>query len=129
MITGIGVDTATVARIEKSMQRESFAAGVYGAAELAGFAAHGPARAAEAAAGAWAAKEAFGKALGTGLAGFALPEVQVLHTEKGAPYFAFDGAAAATVQNKKLKAHLSITHEGGAATAFVVLESPLTPDP
>ncbi len=123
MIVGIGVDTATIERIEKSLQRPGFAAKVYGQAELAGFAAHGPARAAQTAAAAWAAKEAFGKALGTGVAGFALPEVQVLHNEKGAPYFAFAGAAADIVDAGKLKAHLSITHEGGYATAFVVLET------
>ncbi len=123
MIIGIGVDTATVARIEKSLQRQSFAQKVYSPDELAALAAHGPARAAESAAAAWAAKEAFGKALGTGVAGFELAEVQVLHKENGAPYFAFAGSAAQIVESQKLKAHLSITHEGGYATAFVVLET------
>ena len=122
MIAGIGVDTATVERIEKSIARESFYTRVYGEAERAALDVLSPARKAQSAAGAWAAKEAFGKALGTGVSGFELHEVQVLHDEKGAPYYAFSGRAAAIVESAGLKAHLSLTHEGGFATAFAVLE-------
>ena len=122
MIAGIGVDTATVERIEKSIARDSFYTRVYGARERAALDALSPARRAQSAAGAWAAKEALGKALGTGLSGFVWAEAQVLHTADGAPYFAFDGAARAAMEEKGLTAHLSITHEGGFATAFVVLE-------
>ena len=66
----------------------------------------------------FAAKEAFGKALGTGLLReFALCETEALRDENGAPYFSFSGRAAAL-----MTAHLSLTHEGGTAAAFVVLE-------
>ena len=65
MIAGIGVDTATVERIEKSIARESFYTRVYGPEERAALDALSPARRAQSAAGAWAAKEALGKALGT----------------------------------------------------------------
>ena len=122
MIAGIGVDTATVERIEKSIARESFYLRVYSEAERTALDALSPARKAQSAAGAWAAKEAFGKALGTGLSGFALTEAQVLHNADGAPYFFFDGSTLDAMQTKGLTAHLSITHEGGFATAFVVLE-------
>ena len=123
MIAGIGVDTATVERIEKSIARESFFERVYGAQERAALTALSPVRRAQSAAAAWAAKEAFGKALGTGVDGFALNEVQVLHTENGAPYYAFSGAALRIVEERHLSAHLSLTHEGGLATAFAVLET------
>ena len=122
MIAGIGVDTATVERIEKSIARDNFYTRVYGAQERAALDALSPLRRAQSAAGAWAAKEALGKALGTGLSGFVWTEAQVLHNTDGAPYFAFDGALLAMIGEKKLTAHLSITHEGGFATAFVVLE-------
>lgn len=73
--------------------------------------------------GNFAAKEAFGKALGTGLLReFALCEAEALRDENGAPYFSFSGRAAALMQARGLTAHLSLTHEGGTAAAFVVLE-------
>ncbi len=122
MIAGIGVDTAAIERIEKSIAKESFYTRVYGAAERTALDALSPARRTQSAAAAWAAKEAFGKALGTGLSGFVWSEVQVLHDEHGAPYFAFDGSAAELMALRALKAHLSLTHEEGLASAFVVLE-------
>ena len=84
MIAGIGVDTATVERIEKSIARDNFYTRVYGAQERAALDALSPLRRAQSAAGAWAAKEALGKALGTGLSGFVWTEAQVLHNADGA---------------------------------------------
>ena len=123
MIYGIGVDTAAIARVEKSMARPSFVRRVFGEAERAQLAGRGAHAAASAAAN-FAAKEAFGKALGTGIftAAFSLPEVQVLRGESGAPYFAFSGRAAGLLRRRRITAHLSLTHEGGLATAFVILE-------
>lgn len=120
MIYGIGVDTATIARLEKSMASESFVQRVFGAAERAYF--ENIQYRSESVAAAFAAKEAFGKALGTGLSGFAWNEVETLHNEQGAPYLSFSGAAADLMREKSLHAHLSLTHEGGFATAFVILE-------
>ena len=65
--------------------------------------------------------ELLGKALGSGLAAFALAQAQVLHTEDGAPYFAFSGALEQQMAAAGLQVLLSLTHEGGFATAFVVL--------
>ena len=122
MIYGIGVDTAAIARLEKSMARPAFVQRVFGAQEQALLAGRGRHAAASAAAN-FAAKEAFGKALGTGIfTAFSLPEVQVLRRENGAPYFAVSGQAAALLTEKGLTAHLSLTHESGLATAFVILE-------
>lgn len=122
MIFGIGVDTASIARMEKSMANPAFAARVFGEAERALLAGRGR-RAAASAAANFAAKEAFGKALGTGIfKAFDLREAQVLRAETGAPYFALSGRAAALVQEKGLKLQVSLTHEGDLATAFVILE-------
>ena len=44
-------------------------------------------------AAAFSAKEAFSKALGTGISGFNLNEVSLLHKENGKPYLEFSGKA------------------------------------
>ena len=79
-------------------------------------------RAASAAAD-FAAKEAFLKAAGTGLREpFALCEIQALRRENGAPFYHFTGGTARWVEQQGLCAHLSLSHDGGAAMAFCVLE-------
>ena len=70
----------------------------------------------------FAAKEAFLKAAGTGLGGFALTDLTVLRKESGAPYFALTGPAAEWTAANALTPHLSLTHENGLACAFVILE-------
>lgn len=122
MIKGIGVDTTTVERVAESMQNEHFLQRVFSAEERALFAGRSEKHAAESAAGCFAAKEAFLKAAGRGLGGFALADIAVLRKESGAPYFVLAGEAAQFCKQNALRAHLSITHEGGLATAFVLLE-------
>ena len=70
----------------------------------------------------FAAKEAFLKACGTGIGGFALCEIQVLRKESGAPYYALTGQAAAWLEENRITAHLSLSHDGGLAQAFTILE-------
>lgn len=120
MIYGIGTDMATVARIEKSMARPGFMERLFGPQELELFQKRG--MRAETVAANFAAKEALSKALGTGLAGFVWTQAQALRTQTGAPVFAFSGEAAQWMEAQGLTAHLSLTHEGGFAAAFVVLE-------
>lgn len=122
MILGIGVDTVRIARLEKSLASPAFLQKVFGEEERALLAATAPTRRAERAAGCWAAKEAFLKAAGRGLGGFALAEIQALRRPSGAPYYALRGAAAAWAAENRLTVHLSITHDGGAAVAFAVAE-------
>ena len=81
-----------------------------------------PARRAASAAANFAAKEAFLKACGKGLGGFALADIQALRAESGAPCYALRGAAAAHMAENGLHASLSLSHEGGLAAAFAVLE-------
>ena len=75
----------------------------------------------------FAAKEAFLKACGTGLAGFALAEIGVLREASGAPRYALEGRAAAWAAANRVTAHLSLTPEAGLACAFAVLEQPDPP--
>lgn len=127
MIFGIGCDLCTVTRIEKSLtgpHGAAFAQRVYGPAEqqLLGLGKPLSAYGAERAAANFAAKEAFLKAAGAGLGSFALPEVEALRLESGAPVYVFRGQAAAWMAENGLAAHLTLSHEGGQALAFCVLE-------
>ncbi len=71
----------------------------------------------------FAAKEAFAKALGTGLRGPAtLPNIAVAHDDLGKPIFRFAPELAALLAREGLTAHLSISDEREHAVAFVVLE-------
>ena len=134
MIYGIGCDVCAVARMEKTLagpHGAAFARRVFGPGELAalGLAADTqappamtPKRAASAAAD-FAAKEAFLKAAGVGLAGgFALREIEAVRLASGAPAYRFAGAAAAWVERSGLRAHLTLSHDGGVAMAVCLVE-------
>lgn len=71
----------------------------------------------------FAAKEALGKAFGSGVrAPLLLPEIAVTHDELGKPSFGYGPALAAHFAAHRLAAHLSISDEQDYAVAFVVLE-------
>ena len=75
----------------------------------------------------FAAKEAFLKAAGTGLREpFSLCEIEALRLDSGAPVYRFTGETARWVEQQKLAAHLSLSHDGGMALAFCVLERTAT---
>ena len=122
MIAGIGTDLCRGGRIAASIARPGVLARVFSAEERALLDSLGPNRRAETAAANFAAKEAFLKAAGTGLGGFALADIAVLRQNSGAPYFAFSGRAEQWARQNHLTAHVSLTHENGLAAAFVVLE-------
>ena len=122
MILGIGIDLCAAARIEKSLGKPAFCDYVFAPAEQALLWGLGGRRRAETAAANFAAKEAFLKAAGTGLGGFALPELALLRAKGGAPYFELSGRAAAWAKQRGLTVHVSLTHENGLASAVVVLE-------
>ena len=122
MILGVGIDLCEAQRMEKSLQRQTFCDHVFAAEEqalLAGLAAR---RRAETAAANFAAKEAFLKAVGTGLGGFALNELALLRAQSGAPYFKLSGRAEAWAEQQGVAVHVSLTHEKGLAGAVVMLE-------
>lgn len=110
MIRGIGVDLVDVARFEAALARTpSMGERLLTHAERALPAASQAAR--------FAAKEALVKALG-GPSGLSWQDVEV--TSGGAPTFILTGATAALVGTARV--HLSISHDGGVAAAYVVLE-------
>lgn len=117
----IGIDMTTISRIEKSLQKPSFSAYVYSEKELRLFYYIEKPKIASLAAN-FAAKEAFSKALGTGIRGFGLDEIEVLRDEMGAPYFNFYGRAAQIMAQHGYSAQVSLSHEGDTAIAMVLLE-------
>ena len=71
----------------------------------------------------FAAKESFGKALGTGIRGFTLKEMRVESDELGKPCMILSGKAeAAFKQFGGKRLHVSLTHERDNAVAVVVIE-------
>lgn len=122
MIYGIGTDLCESARMERAIARAPFLKKVFSPAEQELLLSHTGKRRAETAAANFAAKEAFLKACGRGLGGFALAEIAVLRRESGAPYYELCGEAARWAQEHRLTAHLSLTHDAGLACAFAVLE-------
>lgn len=123
MILGIGVDLVEISRAEEMLQKPHFCARCFTEAERAYFAARGK-TAAQSAAAAFAAKEAVLKALGTGLSGAPLADIEVKHLKSGAPLLVLHGKAL-----ERASAHgphhmlLSLSHEAGMAVAMVVWES------
>jgi len=124
MIFGIGTDIVAVARMEEFLVRhgERGMEKILSAEERAECtASRQPARLL---AKRFAAKEAFGKALGTGVrAPATLPAVAVIHDPLGKPVFAFAPELAAYLDARGLSAHLSISDEREYAVAFVVMEA------
>ena len=118
---GIGVDIVSIDRIEKSLARDSFLTKVYGKGEIALFAAEGKLKTNSLAAN-FAAKEAFSKALGTGVRGFELTEVEILRDDMGKPYFFLSGKARELAESKNLVFSVSLSHEKDKAIAFVAAQ-------
>ena len=133
MLYGIGCDLCELAHLEKSLtgaHAAVFVRRVYGEAERAALGLDAPLpagrsaahRLASAAAN-FAAKEAFLKAAGTGLREpFSLREIEAVRQENGAPAYRFSGQTAAWMAQHRLRARLSLSHEGGMALAFCTLE-------
>ncbi|MDE2598556.1 MAG: holo-ACP synthase [Rhodocyclaceae bacterium] len=123
MIYGIGTDIVVIERMRDMHERhgERALGKLLSAAEQAHCrAAADPARYL---AKRFAAKEALGKALGTGIRPPALlTAMTVLNDELGRPYFSFSGELAAYIDARQLRAHLTISDEREHAVAFVVLE-------
>jgi holo-[acyl-carrier protein] synthase len=73
----------------------------------------------------FAAKEALGKALGTGIrTPVLLPAIAVTHDELGKPSFTFGLELAQWIAARGLVCHLSLSDETEHALAFVVAEKP-----
>jgi holo-[acyl-carrier protein] synthase len=113
VIVGIGTDLVEVARLEDSLERTpTLRERLFtpGEANLP----------LESLAARFAAKEALAKALG-GPGGLSWQDAEIVVDDRGRPSFRLSGAVAAGVGEHRV--HLSLSHDGGFALAFVVLES------
>lgn len=111
-----GIDLIEIDRVARSLESPAFVKHVFGPRELSELETR---KGAEHFAGAFAAKEAFSKALGTGLHGFSLSEVELLHDASGAPYLALSGKALELADAQGLEFAVSITHTKTHAAAMV----------
>jgi holo-[acyl-carrier protein] synthase len=75
----------------------------------------------------FAAKEAYGKALGKGLAGIVLKDIMVRNRHNGQPEIEVFGTALAAFKRSGAdRIHISLTHENDNAVAMVVLEATIS---
>ena len=116
----VGIDSVEINRIEKAMKNPRFCQRVFGEAENSLLAMRG--FSAESAAACFCAKEAFSKAMGTGIRGFRLCEVELLRNELGAPYLQLSGNALKMALEKGLRFSVSVTHTKELATVIVIGE-------
>ena len=125
MIYGIGTDIVAVERFQRFMDSGNSALieRLFTLDERAKCG--GRKDAASCLAARFAAKEAFLKALGTGLRdGISWLEMEVSNNDLGKPELALSGKAAGQFRLKELvRIHLSLSHDGGNAVAMVVLET------
>lgn len=121
MIVGIGVDVVDLARFERALDRTpKLKARLFADVELS---TPDKVLSLRSLAGRFAAKEALIKALGES-AGIRWHDMQVVSDLHGNPHFELSGAAAAVAAAKNAqRLHLSMSHDGGVAIAYVVAES------
>jgi holo-[acyl-carrier protein] synthase len=71
----------------------------------------------------FAAKEALGKALGTGIRSpVLLPAITITHDDLGKPGFSYTEELRIYMDVRRLVAHLSLTDEADQVIAFVIVE-------
>jgi len=122
MIAGIGTDIADVRRFEKWVRNPEMLKRFFNEKE-ASTASSESARCQHYAVR-FAAKEAFSKALGTGISGFGLKEVYITKDSEGKPSLNIEGAALSLMKERlgDCNAFVSLSHEKDYAIAFVILE-------
>ena len=125
MIYGIGTDIVAIARLDEMFARHGERALNKLLARSERSACRQAAAPARFLAKRFAAKEAFAKALGTGVRAPALlPAIAVVHDSLGKPSFEFASDLAAHLAELGLTAHLSLSDERDSVVAFVILEKP-----
>jgi holo-[acyl-carrier protein] synthase len=128
MIFGIGTDVCDIRRIETTLVRrgDRFAERVLGPAELQVFHARRarvPARGVRYLATRFSAKEAFSKAIGTGIRWpMTWRACEILNEPSGKPVLRLSGELAEWFSAQGLVAHVTVTDETDYAASFVVVE-------
>jgi holo-[acyl-carrier protein] synthase len=124
MIYGVGTDVVEIQRIQKALERfgDRFAQRILCAPELTRFKSHR--LPAAYLAKRFAAKEAFTKALGTGIHAPAnWHGVWVKNLSSGKPVLQFSEELGKLLERRRIVgSHLSLTDERGVAMATVILE-------
>ena len=129
MIEGIGIDVVDVSRFKATLERTPAVANrLFTERELVGNRYSGSSsasgeRALVSLAGKFAAKEALYKALhvdGSVRHALSFHEAEIFNEPNGRPAFLVYGALATLLSGTKV--HVSISHDGAIATAFVVIE-------
>ncbi|MCL1955150.1 MAG: holo-ACP synthase [Brevinematales bacterium] len=121
MITGVGIDIVRVNRMERWLVNSKLLQRYFHHDEIEFIFSRGKS-AVQSLAAKFAAKEAFGKALGTGLANIALKDIMIL-SDNGKPEIKLCGTAQKALEKSGAnRMHISLTHETENAVAMVVLE-------
>ena len=123
-IFGIGTDIVSVDRIKKSLKSKNFIKRVFNEKEI--FKCKKLSNNINCFAKRFAAKEAFSKALGTGISnGINFNEIIILNKKSGKPYINFTGQTKKILlkkfKGKKSSVSLSIADEKKYAVAFVTI--------
>ena len=123
-IFGIGTDIISIDRINKSLKNKNFLKRVFNEKEI--LKCKKTNKSINCFAKRFAAKEAFSKALGTGIAkGINFNEIIVLNKKSGKPYIDLVGQTKKTLnkrfKGKKSKVSFSLTNEKKYAVAFVTI--------
>jgi holo-[acyl-carrier protein] synthase len=131
LIEGIGVDLVSIEKLKKilCLREERFFKRMLSQEELIVLGEiknKNEGRSIRKAAGFFAAKEAFLKAVGAGLFSIPFNKISVLNEKTGKPYIKVDENLRDLIYRKFKKrldaVNLSITHENGFACAFVIIE-------
>lgn len=122
MIVAVGIDVVLVERFGAALRRTPLLAErLFTPAERT--TAKGNPRSAESLAARFAAKEAVAKALGAP-GGLSWQDCEVVTDPDGRPWLTVSGTvAAAAAERGVARWHLSLSHDGGIASAMVVAES------
>ena len=120
MIIGIGTDIIEIDRVEMAIKNnKNFIKKVFTEKEIEMFNKRN--MRSEVIAGNFAAKEAISKALGTGIRGFSLIDMEILRDDFGKPVAYLNKVMENNI-NRKYKLNISISHNKTSAIAFAILE-------
>lgn len=122
MILGIGTDIAEVKRFKKWVENPQMLQRFFNEKEIkdsgteSSRCQHYAVR--------FAAKEAFSKAIGTGISGFELKDVYIQNNSEGKPFLIVEKSAENLLKEKygECKMHVTLSHEKEYAVAFVIIE-------
>lgn len=121
LIKGIGTDIIEIERIEKAIRNRSFLYKIFNENELLDL--NGNNLKVNSLAGKFSAKEAVSKALGTGIRGFSLKDIEILKDNMGKPYAILKNNAEKLAYSfGNYNIHVSISHSRGNAVAVAILE-------